>query len=56
MKTARAWVAHSEKTGSTPVCQAYVVRCIKERAEVSKEPAASRRFERERATGDLLTK
>ena len=55
IKTARAWAAHAEKTGSA-VDKAYVVKCIKERASVSNEPAASRRFERERATGDLLKK
>ena len=51
-KTARAWLAHADPTPDA----AFAMSCLKARADVSKGPAASTKFERERATGDLLKK
>ena len=51
-KTARAWLAHADPTPDA----AFAVSCLQERANVSKAPVASTKFERERATGDLLKK
>lgn len=51
-KTARAWVAHADPKPD----EAYAAACLQERANVSATPMAAGKFEREKATGNLLAK